>query len=117
VDFVCHGVPSPGVFASYIRELEEKNGQRVATYAFRDKRLGWKDFSAVATLEDGTQISGTQKDEPFLYGFLQNLYLRPACAQCTALRGKRHVSDITIADFEMKDYSPVKPQLTFELGI
>ena len=25
--------------------------------------------------------------------------------------------EITIADFEMKDYSPVKPQLTFELGI
>ena len=109
VDFVCHGVPSPGVFASYIRELEEKNGQRVAAYAFRDKRLGWKDFSAVATLEDGTQISGTQKDEPFLYGFLQNLYLRPACAQCTSLRGKRHVSDITIADlWGAQDICPEK---------
>ena len=25
--------------------------------------------------------------------------------------------DITIDDFEMKDYNPMKPQLTFELGI
>ena len=98
VDFVCHGVPSPGVFASYIESLERAHGQRVTAYAFRDKRLGWKNFSAVATLEDGTQLSGTQTDEPFLYGFLQNLYLRPSCTQCTALRGAQHRADLTLAD-------------------
>ena len=98
VDFVCHGVPSPGVFASYIESLERAHGQRVTAYTFRDKRLGWKNFSAVATLEDGTQLSGTQTDEPFLYGFLQNLYLRPSCTQCTALRGVQHRADLTIAD-------------------
>ena len=99
VDFVCHGVPSPGVFASYLQELERMHGQRVVAYTFRDKRLGWKNFSAVATLADGSEVTGTQTDEPFLYGFLQNLYLRPSCGQCHALRGKRHMSDITIADF------------------
>lgn len=98
VDFVCHGVPSPGVFASYLAELERKHGQHVTAYAFRDKRLGWKNFSAVATLEDGSEVTGTQTDEPFLYGFLQNLYLRPACGQCTQLRGNRHPADITLAD-------------------
>lgn len=98
VDFVCHGVPSPGVFASYIKELEKEHGCRVTGYTFRDKRLGWKNFSAVATFEDGTEHSGTQVDEPFLYGFLQNLYLRPACHSCTQLRGERHAADITIAD-------------------
>lgn len=98
VDFVCHGVPSPGVFASYIKEIEQKHGRRVTAYSFRDKRLGWKNFSAVATLEDGTELCGTQVDEPFLYGFLQNLYLRPSCAQCSELRGRRHRADITIAD-------------------
>lgn len=98
VDFVCHGVPSPGVFASYIRELEEKSGKRVTAYTFRDKRKGWADFSAVATFEDGSEHIGQQTTEPFLYGFLQNLYLRPSCTQCTQLRGERHVSDITIAD-------------------
>lgn len=98
VDFVCHGVPSPGVFKSYIDELEKKHGQRVAAYTFRDKRLGWKNFSAVATLEDGTEVAGTQTDEPYLYGFLQNLYLRPSCVQCDQLRGARHRADITIAD-------------------
>jgi len=98
VDFVCHGVPSPGVFASYIAELEKKYGKRVTAYTFRDKRKGWADFSAVATFEDGTEHVGQQTTEPFLYGFLQNLYLRPSCVQCSALRGEHHVSDITIAD-------------------
>lgn len=98
VDFVCHGVPSPGVFESYLRELERKHGKRVTAYTFRDKRLGWKNFSAVATFEDGTEHVGQQVTEPFLYGFLQNLYLRPSCVQCTTLRGEHHPSDITIAD-------------------
>ena len=98
VDFVCHGVPSPGVFASYIQKLEEKHGKRVTGYTFRDKRLGWKDFSAVATFEDGTESVGQQRTEPYLYGFLQNLYLRPACVQCDALRGNRRMADITMAD-------------------
>ena len=98
VDFVCHGVPSPGVFASYLSELESIHGHKVTAYAFRDKRLGWKNFSAVATLDNGEEITGTQTDEPYLYGFLQNLYLRPSCGSCSMLRGRRHVSDITIAD-------------------
>lgn len=98
VDFVCHGVPSPGVFASYLRELEKKYGSRPVAYTFRDKRKGWKDFMAVATFEDGSEHAGDQRTEPFLYGFLQNLYLRPACAACTAYRGSHRPSDITMAD-------------------
>lgn len=109
VDFVCHGVPSPGVFASYIAELEKKHGKRVTAYTFRDKRLGWKNFSAVATFEDGTEHIGQQTTEPFLYGFLQNLYLRPSCVQCSALRGDHHVSDLTIADlWGVQDICPDK---------
>ena len=98
VDFVCHGVPSPGVFASYLKELEKKQGSRVAAYAFRDKRLGWKNFSAVAAFENGREHAGTQTTEPYLYGFLQNLYLRPSCHACSGLRGEHHAADITLAD-------------------
>ena len=98
VDFVCHGVPSPGVFASYLAELEKKRGSRVCTYAFRDKRLGWKNFSVVAKFENGEEHTGTQTTDPYLYGFLQNLYLRPSCHDCDQLRGKRHAADITLAD-------------------
>lgn len=98
VDFVCHGVPSPGVFASYIGMLEREKGQRVVRYTFRDKRFGWKNFAAVATFEDGSEHVGTQTEEPFLRGFLQNLYLRPSCEGCEKLRGAHHAADLTMAD-------------------
>lgn len=98
VDFVCHGVPSPDVFASYLAQLERERCARVTAYTFRDKRHGWKDFSAVAAFEDGTEHVGSQRDEPFLYGFLQNLYLRPSCAACAEMRGSRHPADVTLAD-------------------
>ena len=87
-----------GVFASYLVELEKKHGSRVSAYTFRDKRLGWKNFSAVATFENGEEHAGTQTTEPYLYGFLQNLYLRPSCHSCSQLRGERHAADITLAD-------------------
>lgn len=98
IDFVCHGVPSPGVFSAYIAQLEKKKRQKVKAFAFRDKRNGWVDFSACATFADGSEHVGSQTKDPFLCGFLKNLYLRPSCTKCMALRGDHHVADITIAD-------------------
>lgn len=115
VDFVCHGVPSPGVFASYLRELETRHGKRVTRYAFRDKRKGWADFSAVATFEDGTEQVGQQTTDPYLYGFLQNLYLRPACVRCDTLRGEHHPADITLAD--LWGAKEIAPQADDDTGL
>jgi len=97
VDFVCHGTPSPGVFASYVRELERRHGGQVISFAFRDKRLGWKNFSTMAVFKDGSTETGTQTTDPFLRGFLQNLYLRPSCHECR-LRFDSLPADLTIAD-------------------
>ncbi|MDO5377331.1 MAG: Coenzyme F420 hydrogenase/dehydrogenase, beta subunit C-terminal domain [Clostridia bacterium] len=109
LDFVCHGVPSPGVFASYIEMLEREKGKRVVRYTFRDKRFGWKNFAAVATFEDGSEHVGTQTEEPYLRGFLHNLYLRPSCSGCAKLRGAHHAADITMADlWGAQDVCPEK---------
>lgn len=97
VDFVCHGTPSPGVFESYIRELERRHSSRAVSFAFRDKHLGWKNFSTMAVFEDGSTETGTQTTDPFLRGFLQNLYLRPSCYECN-LRYDTLPADLTIAD-------------------
>ena len=98
VDFVCHGVPSPGVFASYLDWLEREHGAAVEAYSFRDKRRGWKDFSAAARFGDGREYAAAQTEDPFLLGFLRNLYLRPSCHACTALRHGGHAADVTLAD-------------------
>lgn len=97
VDIVCHGAPSPAVFDSYIKGLEQEHGKRATHYTFRDKRKGWKDFSVVAGFEDGTEYTGTQTVDPFMRGFLHNLYLRPSCTPCH-YEGFNRQGDITLAD-------------------
>ena len=97
VDFICHGTPSPGVFASYLSELERKEGSPIVSYRFRDKRLGWKNFSVVAEFENGHTYTGTQTTDSYMRGFLGNLYLRPSCHVCT-LRGHNSPADLTLGD-------------------
>ncbi len=78
VDFICHGVPSPGVFKTYLNEEKAKfarqrdgknsvssfiftpslkeiatqsiEGVKVEAISFRDKKKGWKKFSFVLVL-------------------------------------------------------------------
>lgn len=121
VDFICHGVPSPGVWREYLKEetarqCGEKNSvlQRpihernalIEGISFRDKRLGWKKFSFALALST-TNGSGAKNtvllSEPlnkniFLRGFLADLYLRPSCHACPSKSFKSR-SDITIGDF------------------
>ena len=80
VDFICHGVPSPGVFRWYLQEEINKyvshkrigsktvpnssittipksgitlpDGLKIEEIRFRDKRHGWKNFSFVLMLTD-----------------------------------------------------------------
>lgn len=80
VDFICHGVPSPGVFRQYLEEekrhFARKGGKfsfalsskpslaerdslageevRVEAVSFRDKRLGWKKYSFALSLSKAT---------------------------------------------------------------
>ena len=121
VDFICHGVPSPGVWREYLKEetarqCSEKNSvlQRpihernafIEGISFRDKRLGWKKFSFALALST-TNGSGAKNtvllSEPlnkniFLRGFLADLYLRPSCHACPS-KSLKSGSDITIGDF------------------
>lgn len=121
VDFICHGVPSPGVWREYLKEeiarqcgekiqfcscsIPERDA-RIESISFRDKQLGWKKFSFALTIST-TNGSGEKNSvllsEPlnkniFLRGFLADLYLRPSCHACPAKRLKSG-SDITIGDF------------------
>lgn len=122
VDFICHGVPSPGVFRQYMQEqlniyeggekvtclpnkLIVPHGIEINRIAFRDKALGWKRFSMSYELNrvcpDGCDVicySKPLSEDPFLRGFLRNLYLRPSCHECPTKELKSG-SDFTIGDF------------------
>lgn len=124
VDFLCHGVPSPGVWRSYLREsLEQKmpplaaDGKNtvlksslnskspIGDIQFRDKSDGWKKFrfvvrqkSALKADKNSVLLSDIHDDNVFMQGFLSNVYLRPSCYGCRCKNGKSH-SDLTIGDY------------------
>ncbi|MDM8326134.1 Coenzyme F420 hydrogenase/dehydrogenase, beta subunit C-terminal domain [Bacteroides gallinaceum] len=120
VDFLCHGVPSPGVWRRYLNETfshpTHKNKTVLSSslkplpmltgIEFRDKKLhGWKKYSFVVrgkftskADQDSVLLSNIHYDNPFMKGFLTDIYLRPSCYQCKCKNGISH-SDLTIGDF------------------
>lgn len=105
-DFICHGVPSPGVFKWYIQEeinkfmsarqgrknsvsfppihsipkgdVQQPEGLKVLDIRFRDKREGWKKYSFVLRLAEAT-AEGKQNTVSFSGNVTQNTFLRGFC--------------------------------------
>lgn len=105
VDFICHGVPAPGVWEAYLRELSRKAGasspDAIAGIGFRDKFYGWKKFSLALHVKKKEKVYPFRLPlhlNAYIRGFLHNLYLRPSCYSCR-VRELRSGSDITLGDY------------------
>ena len=124
VDFLCHGVPSPGIWRRYLEETFFNPARRAAAgkntvlssslktvpvltgIEFRDKKsYGWKKYSFVvrgksASMADKNSVllSVIHRENAFMRGFLSDIYLRPSCYRCRCKNGVSH-SDLTIADY------------------
>lgn len=101
VDMICHGVPAPAVFNSYVnrrRELDA-NGAPVASINLRNKSTGWSNYaySVMFQYTDGSVYSAPQREDPYMRGFVGNLYLRPSCSDCS-FKGIHRCSDLTLGD-------------------
>ncbi len=113
IEVVCHGVPSPMVWKDYLEykracttSSEEATPNTLPTItdiSFRDKSNSWRKFG-VRFCFASTENSGISReitpfyDDPFMRGFLRNLYLRPSCYHCAARSGKSG-ADLSIADY------------------
>ncbi|HPD57731.1 MAG TPA: Coenzyme F420 hydrogenase/dehydrogenase, beta subunit C-terminal domain [Smithellaceae bacterium] len=97
-DVACHGVPSPKVFDAYKIMLEKQYKANVRRIAFRRKNFGWKRYSVLVSFENNTEYRSVYNEDPFMLGFLRNLYLRPSCYVCQFACIDRP-GDITFADF------------------
>lgn len=103
VDFICHGVPSPGVFRTFLRDEIDKyaftgvgrksvllpciplvserdrldyQGLNIRSICFRDKRNGWKKIGFALTLSKAS-TAGEKNSVLTLYTPLhENSYLR-----------------------------------------
>lgn len=100
VDIVCHGVPSPKVWAKYLHEVV--GTVNVQGVSMRDKQHeGWKRYNVVLDYKkDGEMISlsSCYQENDYMNAFLRDMILRPSCYACKAKECSSH-SDITIADF------------------
>lgn len=96
VDFVCHGVASPGIWRGYLDELAEKYGP-LSAVRFKDKSKGWKKWSTRFTFKTGKEFLVRGTLHPFMRSYLWTANIRPSCYECQ-FKGLDRNSDITIAD-------------------
>lgn len=97
VDFICHGVPSPGVWRRYKADMFR--GEEIMSFNFRNKDNGWIPKQCqIEIVTNQRQISTSLIDNPFFRGFRKDIYLRRSCHDCQ-FRSFHRISDFTIADF------------------
>lgn len=95
VDVVCHGVPSPKVWKSYIHWQEKRANSGCVSAEFRDKgKFGWRAHKETLRFANGKTVSS----EVFKNIFYGHKALRPCCYQCP-YKDIMHPGDITIADY------------------
>ena len=98
VDIICHSVPSPKVWQTYLRNTEEQTGKKVVRANFRDKRDGWKNYYLCTHMNDGREALRQGNDNYYMKAFIQGLSTRPSCYDCK-FKGQNHIGDITLGDF------------------
>lgn len=106
VDVLCHGVPSPKVWETYIDDQSKVHESKIIGINFRNKTTGWKTYSMQVLFENGFEYKQIFYNDAFMRLFLSNICLRPSCHDCL-FKGFPRVSDITLGDcWGVEQHSP-----------
>ncbi|WP_276951190.1 Coenzyme F420 hydrogenase/dehydrogenase, beta subunit C-terminal domain [Acetatifactor muris] len=98
-DFICKGAASPKIYEAYLKELEKKYNSKAKIINFREKSLGWSNYSIKIVFENGSVYKKDRYHDWYLRGYIEeNLFLRKSCSACK-FKGNNRSSDITLADF------------------
>lgn len=101
VDLVCHGVPSPKVYADYKAMLEHRHKAKVREFNFRNKKFGWHGHVAVTTVGRKKYVNND-----YVKFFYSHLGLRDSCYKCPYTNLNRP-GDITVGDcWGIEKFSP-----------
>ncbi len=93
VDILCHGVPSPAAYKSFLKEVS--NGRKAKSVDFRDKKYGW---GTLISVEFDNETHYDYYDGVYFKSFLSGLSMRESCYTCKYARPER-VGDLTLGDF------------------
>jgi len=97
-EVICHGVPSYLVYYKYLKYLKELFNASPIKINFRNKYYGWQNYSVFVLFSNKKKYSSLYYEDPFMVGYLNNLYLRDICYRCPFAKLPR-VADITLGDF------------------
>ena len=100
VDLICHGVPSPKVWQTYIdyRARKENGGKRPVKINMRSKVNGWSRYSTEFDYGNGKIARSQNSEDPFIRAFVGNICLRSSCSECLA-KGTERCTDLTLGDY------------------
>lgn len=98
VDVLCHGTPSPKMFADYLEYLSEKYKGKPVSVNFRQKQKGWKRLYFEVVFDNGKRYFTFSGYDRYMAMFLNNISLRPSCYECKFACEERQ-GDITLGDF------------------
>jgi len=107
VDNICHGVPSPKAWESYVEYCQNidsrehgKDTKKLPQFNLRDKCTGWSNYAASVsrTYKDNRYIREKAADDIYMRAFMTSLSLRPSCTSC-GFKGYHRESDLTLGDF------------------
>ena len=93
-DVVCFGVPSPGVFADWIKVLQKSYRSKLQEVHFRDLDEKWGAAKEKYVFQNDQVIKGSM----YTRWYFENLITRESCHHCPFCISER-VSDITLGDF------------------
>jgi coenzyme F420-reducing hydrogenase beta subunit len=104
LSIICHGVPSPKVWRGYVdelerereRERERESKSRLYSVNMRSKVRSYHKPMCEYRFEDG-HILYTAYEDKYMFGFLENLYLRKSCYDCK-FKDKSTSGDIICGD-------------------
>ncbi|MCD7903556.1 MAG: Coenzyme F420 hydrogenase/dehydrogenase, beta subunit C-terminal domain [Oscillospiraceae bacterium] len=112
VDVICHGVPSKKAWNSYCDSLSA-TGFNMLSVNMRDKSSGWKSYSWRLTDTKGTSRTQRNADNPYMKGFISDIYLHPSCSNCR-FKGIERNTDITLGDYW--EVNKVQPDVDDDKG-
>lgn len=100
VDLICHGVPSPKVWQTYIdyRARKENGGKRPVKINMRSKVNGWSRYSTEFDYGNGKIARSQNSEDPFIRAFVGNICLRSSCSECL-VKGTERCTDLTLGDY------------------
>lgn len=94
VDLVCYGVPSPKVFADWVRCLEKVYKSKLEQMCYRRTDRTWGKGKEYYRMANGVELEGSY----YTSWYFRNLIIRPSCETCQFCNTAR-CGDITVGDF------------------